>query len=104
MLASLYSLFGNTEKYDKISGSILGMVIFLVGLIATFTVYSIYLVDTSLDNKPLVKNERLRIIIIAGFTFSLIIALFTGFSVNRYNFCKMNKDICIVDYSFSPFG
>jgi len=104
MLASLYSLFGNTEKYDNLTGSGIGMVFFLVGLIITFTIYSIYLVDESQDKFPKRKAEFLRIIIVAGFTLSLISALFIGFSINRYNFCKTNNDVCILDYSFSPFA
>jgi hypothetical protein len=104
MLASLYYIFGNTEKYDNLTGSVIGIIIFLIGLIATFTLYSIYLVDTSLDNKPAQKSERLRVIIVGGFTISLLISVYVAFSINRYNFCMENKDVCIADYAFSPFA
>ena len=104
MLANLFYLFGNTEKYDRLTGTILGMTVFLIGLIATFTIYSINLVDNSLDKKPKQKSERLKLIIVAGFTISLLISLFVGGAINRYNFCKENKDICVADYSFSLFA
>ena len=104
MLASLYSLFGNTEKYDNLTGSGIGMVFFLVGLIITFTIYSMYLVDESQDKYPQRKAEFLRTVVVSGFTLSLLAALFIGFSINRYNFCKNNQDICNLDYAFSPFG
>ena len=103
MLASLYSLFGNTEKYDNLTGSVIGIGLFLVGLIATFSIYGIYLVDKSLDKEPGKKNERLRVIIVAGFTISLLVSISVAFAINRYNFCMQNKDICIADYAFSPF-
>ena len=103
MLANLYFLFGNTEKYDNLTGSVIAIVLFLIGLIATFSIYGIYLVDTNLDKNPGKKNERLKIIIVAGMTISLLIAISVGFSINRYNFCLQNKDICIADYAFSPF-
>ena len=103
MLASFYSLFGNTEKYDNLTGSFIGMVLFLIGLIITLTIYSMYLVDESQDKYPKNKDSNLRSIIVVGYTLSLISALFIGFSINRYNFCKTNNDICILDYSFSPF-
>jgi len=104
MLSNLYYLFGNTEQYDNLTGSMIGIVLFLIGLIATFTIYAVYLVDPSLDKKPKKKNELLKSIIIAGFTLSLIFSLFVGFSINRYNFCKVNQDICLADYAFSPFS
>jgi len=104
MLASLYYLFGNTEKYDNLTGSAIGMVFFLVGLIIMFTIYSMYLVDDSMDKYPKRKSDFLRTIIVSGFTLSLLSALIIGFSINRYNFCKNNQDICNLDYAFSPFG
>ena len=104
MLASLYYIFGNTEKYDNLTGSLIGIVLFLIGMIATFILYSIYLVDTSLDKFPAQKNERLRVIIVGGFTISLLISVYTAFSINRYNFCMENKDVCIADYAVSPFS
>jgi len=104
MLASLYSLFGNTEKYDNLTGSAIGMVFFLIGLIITLTIYSMYLVDDSMNKYPKRKDEFLRTIIVSGFTLSLLAALFIGFSINRYNFCKTNQDICNLDYSFSSFA
>jgi hypothetical protein len=104
MLASFYSLFGSTEKYDNLTGSFIGMVLFLIGLIITLTIYSMYLVDESFDKYPERKAEFLRTVVVAGFTLSLICALFVGFSINRYNFCKTNQDICVLDYSFSPFA
>ena len=104
MLASLYFIFGNTEKYDNLTGSVIGIVLFLIGMIATFTLYSIYLVDTSLDKQPAKKDERLRVIIVGGFTITLLVSLFVSFGINRYNFCMENKDICIADYAFSPFA
>ena len=58
----LYSLFGNTEKYDNLTGSVIAIVLFLIGLIATFSIYGIYLVDTNLDKNPGKKSERLKII------------------------------------------
>jgi hypothetical protein len=104
MLASLYSIFGNTENYDNLTGSFIGMVLFLIGLIVTLTIYSMYLVDQSQDKYPERKANFLRTVVVAGFTLSLLISLFIGFSINRYNFCKTNKEICVLDYSFSPFA
>jgi len=103
MLASLYSLFGNTEKYDHLTGSLVGLGLFLVGLIVTFSIYGVYLVDKELDRQPKKKNDILKVIIVAGFTLSLIISIFVGFSITRYNFCLTNNEICIADYAFSPF-
>jgi hypothetical protein len=104
MIATLYSIFGKTENYDNVTGSLTGLLIFLVGLIATFIIYSIYLVDETLDKNPTKKTNMLKTIIIGGFTISLIISIFVSFSINRYNFCKENQEICVLDYSFSPFA
>jgi nucleoside recognition membrane protein YjiH len=104
MLASFYSLFGNTEKYDNLTGSVIGILLFFIGLIITFTIYSMYLVDESQDKYPARKAEFLRTVIVSGFTLSLICALFIGFSINRYNFCKTNQEICNLDYAFSSFA
>jgi phosphoglycerol transferase MdoB-like AlkP superfamily enzyme len=104
MLASLYSFFGNTEKYDNKTATFIGILLFLIGLIITFTIYAIYLVDETQDRYPERKAEFLRTVIVVGFTISLISSLIVGFSIDRYYFCKTNRDICILDYSFSPFA
>jgi hypothetical protein len=97
MLASLYSLLFKTEDYDSTKGTLIGLLILLVGLLATFTLYSIALVDETTDNNPSKKQDQLRTIIVAGFTLSTLISVFVGFSINRYNFCKAIPDICVLD-------
>uniref|UniRef100_A0A6C0H134 Uncharacterized protein n=1 Tax=viral metagenome TaxID=1070528 RepID=A0A6C0H134_9ZZZZ len=104
MLASLYYLFGNTENYDHITGTMIGITLCLIGLITTFTIYSVYLVDPSLNKNLKKKNELLKSIIIAGFTLTLLFSIFIGFSINRYNFCQVNQEVCLADYAFSPFS
>jgi dolichyl-phosphate-mannose--protein O-mannosyl transferase len=104
MLATLYSFLFKTEDYDSRSGTLIGLVILLIGILITFTLYSIALVDETTDKNPKKKQESLRSIIIYGFSLSVAISVFVGFSINRYNFCKANPDICVLDYSFSPFA
>ena len=104
MLATLYSLLFKTEDYDSRTGTLIGLLILLIGLLATFTIYSIALVDETTDKNPKRKQDQLRTIIVVGFTLSILISVFVGFSINRYNFCKANPDVCVIDYSFSPFA
>ena len=104
MFASLLSLFGDTEKYNSTSGPFIGIVIMLIGLIITLTLYSMYIVDDSYNEYPKRKEEHLKTIIVGGFAISLLLAYFIGSSINRYHFCQTNQDICVLDYSFSPFA
>ena len=66
MLASLYSLFGDMEKYDNRTGTIIGLIILLIGLIIMLLIYSMYLVDESMDNYPERKADFLRAIVVKG--------------------------------------
>lgn len=104
MIANLFHLFGNTEKYDNFTGSMIGLGSFLIGLLCTFSIYSVYLVDNTLDNQPRRKSERLKLIVVVGFTLSLLVSLFVGFSINKYYFCGSNPQICQIEYAISPFA
>jgi cytochrome bd-type quinol oxidase subunit 2 len=93
---------GKTKTYDSVSGMLVGLLISFICVVITLVVYAVYLNDASLNDKPEEKTRRLHILLISGFSISLILGFFIGGSINRYHFCMSNKDLCILENSFSP--
>jgi cytochrome bd-type quinol oxidase subunit 2 len=93
---------GKTKSYDSVSGMLVGLLISFICIVITLVVYAVYLNDANLNDKPAEKTRRLHIILISGFSISLILGFFIGGSINRYHFCMNNKDLCILENSFSP--
>jgi len=102
MLSFFYYLIGKTKSYDSVSGMLVGLLISFICIVITLVVYAVYLNDAKLNDSPAAKTRRLHIILISGFSISLILGFFIGGSINRYHFCMNNKDLCILENSFSP--
>jgi cytochrome bd-type quinol oxidase subunit 2 len=93
---------GKTKPYDSNSGMLVGLLVGFLCIVITLIVYAVYLNDASLNDTPTQKTRRLHIILMSGFAISLILGIFIGNSINRYHFCMNNKDLCILENSFSP--
>ena len=103
MLSFFYYLIGKTQKYDSVSGMLVGLLVGFISIVITLIVYAVYLNDSSLNDTPSQKTRRLHIILMSGFAISLILGFFIGGSINRYHFCMNNKDLCIMENAFWPF-
>jgi hypothetical protein len=102
MLSFFYYLIGKTNSYDSVSGMMVGLLMSFICIVITLVVYAVYLNDASLNDTPAQKTRRLHIILMTGFAVSIILGFFIGGSINRYHFCMNNKDLCILESSFSP--
>ena len=102
MLSFFYYLIGQTKSYDSMSGMTIGLLFSFICIVITLVVYAVYLNDANLNDTPDQKTRRLHIILISGFTISIVLGFFIGGSINRYHFCMSNKDLCILENSFSP--
>jgi hypothetical protein len=102
MLSFFYYLIGKTQKYDSVSGMLVGLLVGFISIVVTLIVYAVYLNDSSLNDTPDKKTRRLQIILFYGFSISLILGFFIGGSINRYHFCMNNKDLCIMENAFWP--